>query len=163
MRPLKQGLLSFPSHIFVPNGIYYYRTDIPTYLKHYFQSTEIKQSLKTKDSKLAKVMAISLEYKVQQTFCMIRSGMLPDDVVQGLIGELEQCKTPKSSGELLSGLVADYVKVHESKWTYKTKLEVMGCLKLVVDFMGDIEVKKINRQTVLEFRAKLMKIDLSCL
>jgi integrase len=158
MRPLKQGLLSFPSHIFVRNGIYYYRTDIPTDLKHYFNTTEIKQSLKTKETKLAKVMAISLEYKVQQTYCLIRSGMLPDDVVQGIIGELQQCKTPTTSGELLSGLVADYVKVHESKWTYKTKLEVMGCLKLVVDVMEDLEVKKINRQTVLDFRAKLMKL-----
>jgi uncharacterized protein DUF6538 len=60
MRPLKQGRLSFAQHVFVRNSIYYYRADIPTDLNHYFQSTEIKQSLKTKDSKVAKVMTISL-------------------------------------------------------------------------------------------------------
>jgi len=61
MRPLKQGLLLFRQHVFVRKDTYYYRTDIPTDLKHYFHTNEIKQSLKTKDSKLAKVLAISLE------------------------------------------------------------------------------------------------------
>jgi hypothetical protein len=72
MRPPKQGLFSFSHHVFVRNDIYYYRADIPTDLRHLFISSEIKQSLKTKDSKIAKVMAISKEYKLQQTFCLIR-------------------------------------------------------------------------------------------
>lgn len=158
MRPLKQRLLSFPSHVFVRNGIYYYRTDIPTDLKHIFHTTEIKQSLKTKDSKLAKVMAISKEYKLQQTFCMIRSGMLSDDIVQGMIDELQPCNTKKHTGKLLSGLVADYIEAHESSWTFKTKLEVTGCLKLVVDVVGDLEVKAIHKQTVHDFKGNLMKL-----
>lgn len=62
MRPLKQGLLSFAQHVLVRNTIYYYRADIPTDFNHYFQSTEIIHSLRTKDSKVAKVMAISLVY-----------------------------------------------------------------------------------------------------
>jgi integrase len=157
MRPLKHRLFSFAHHVYIRNGIYYYRVDIPTDLKHYFNTSEIKQSLKTKDSKIAKVMAISLEYKIQQTFCMIRSGMLPDDLVQSLIGEL-QPKTQKLRGTQLSELVEDYVKLHESKWTYKTKLEVMGCLRLVVDVFGNIEVKKISKLMVLDFRSKLMKL-----
>ena len=53
MRPLSSRLSLYSSHVFVRNGIYYYRADIPTYLKHHFLSTEIKQSLKTKDSKNA--------------------------------------------------------------------------------------------------------------
>jgi hypothetical protein len=61
MRPLKQGLLPYVHHVFVRKGIYYYRTDIPLDLQQHFPTTELKQSLKTKDSKLAKVMAISLE------------------------------------------------------------------------------------------------------
>jgi len=93
MRPLKSGLLSFAHHIIVRNGIYYYRADIPTDIRHLFVYSEIKHSLKTKDSKTAKVMAISMEYKLQQTFCMIRSGMLPDDVVAGTglaVAEMEK-------------------------------------------------------------------------
>jgi hypothetical protein len=103
-------------------------------------------------------MAVSLEYKVQQTFCMIRSGMLPEDVIQGLVVELQPSKAPKTRGKLLSGLVDDYVEGNESKWTYKTKLEVMGCLKLVVDVIGDLEVKAIHKQTVHDFKVKLMKL-----
>jgi len=81
MRPLKFGLLSFLPHVYTRNGIYYFRVDIPADIKHYFHTPEIKQSLRTKDSKAAKVMAISLEYRLQQTFCLIRSGMLPDNIV----------------------------------------------------------------------------------
>lgn len=118
MRPLKSGLLSFAHHIFVRNGIYYYRTDIPNDLQKYFPTTELKQSLKTKDSKIAKVMAISMEYKLQQTFCMIRSGMLPDDVLAHMVSELlSRKKKEKPRGLLLSVVVADYLKMYESGWT----------------------------------------------
>ena len=88
MRSPKYGLLSFARHVFVQNSIYYYRTDIPSDIRHLFNSPEIKQSLKTKDSKIAKVMAISMEYKLQQTFCMIRSGMLPGEIVAGMVAEI---------------------------------------------------------------------------
>ncbi len=59
---------------------------------------------------------------------------------------------------LMSTIVDDYIKAHESKWTYKTKLEVVGCLHLVVDVMGDVEVKAINKQSVHEFKDKLSKL-----
>ena len=81
MRPLKSGLLSFVPHVYTRRDIYYFRVDIPTDIKHYFQTPEIKQSLRTKDSKAAKVLAISLEYKLQQAFCLIRSGMLPENII----------------------------------------------------------------------------------
>lgn len=158
MRPLKRRLFSFVNHVFVRNDIYYYRANVPVDLRHHFSTTEIKQSLKTKDAKLAKVMASSLEYKVQQTFCMIRTGMLPDDMVRSLVCELQPHKAQNATKKLLSGLIDGYVQVNESKWTYKTKLEVIGCLKLVVDVMGDLEVKAINKQNVADFRSKLMKL-----
>lgn len=158
MRPPKQGLFSFAHHVFLRNGVYYFRIDIPANLKHYFHASEIKQSLKTKESKIAKVLAISLEYRVQQTFCMIRSGMLPEDVIQGLVEELQPSKAPKTRGKLLSDLVSEYVESNESKWTYKTKLEVEGCLKLVMDVIGDLEVKAVSKQAVHDFKGKLMKL-----
>lgn len=63
MRPLKHGPLSFVSHVFVRNSIYYYRTNISVDLLHYFPTTEIKKSLKTKESKTAKLVAISKWYQ----------------------------------------------------------------------------------------------------
>ncbi|NVN92737.1 MAG: hypothetical protein HXX11_19370 [Desulfuromonadales bacterium] len=159
MRPPKQGLFVYAHHVFTRNGIYYYRADIPSDLQHLFTTTEIKQSLKTKDSKIAKVMAISMEYRLQRTYALIRSGMLPDDVVQGMVTELYPGKqVEKPRGKLLPVVVADYIKVNESQWTYKTKLEVIGCLRLIVDVIGNVEIEKIDKQAVLEFRAKLMKL-----
>lgn len=159
MRPLKQGLLLFRQHVFVRNSTYYYRTDIPTDLKHYFHTNEIKQSLKTKDSKLAKVLAISLEYKLQQTFCMIRSGMLPDDVIQGMVAEMYPHRKPAEPvGIKLSSLIDDYVKANEDKWTHKTKIEIISCHRLIVDVIGNVEVKAISRQMILNFKDKMIKL-----
>ena len=125
MRPLKSGLLSYLHHVFVRNGIYYYRTDIPLDIQKHFPNTELKQSLKTKDSKIAKVMAISLEHRLQQTFCMIRSGMLTDAIIAGMVAEIyPRRKVEKPRGIRLSVVVEDYMKMYESGWTYKTKLEV---------------------------------------
>jgi len=159
MRPLKQGLLLFRQHIFVRNSTYYYRTDIPTDLKHYFHTNEIKQSLKTKDSKLAKVLAISLEYKLQQTFCMIRSGMLSDDVIQGIIAEMYPHRKPAEPvGKQLSSLIDDYVKANEDKWTHKTKSEITSCHRLIVDVMGDVDVMTITRKMVLNFKDIMVRL-----
>jgi hypothetical protein len=134
MRPLGSRLSLYSSHIFVRNSIYFYRTDIPSDLKHYFHSTEIKQSLKTKDCKNAKALAVSLEYRVQQTFCMLRTGMLPDDLIKQVLAGIlpSRQKAAVVSGKLLSEIVEQYVAEKESGWTYKTKLEVVGCLRLVV-------------------------------
>lgn len=53
------------------------RIKIPVDIKPHFPSPVIKKSLKTSDSKPAKLLAVSLEYKVQQIFALIRTGMLP--------------------------------------------------------------------------------------
>jgi len=160
MRPLGSRLSLYSSHVFVRNGIYYYRTDIPSDIKHYFPVAEIKQSLKTKDSKNAKVVAVSLEYRLQQTFCMLRTGMLPDDLIKQVVADIipRRRKAAVVRGKLLSEIVEQYVAEKESGWTYKTKLEVVGCLRLVVDVVGNVEPKEIIKQTVLDFRGKLMKL-----
>lgn len=159
MRPLKSGLLPFTHHVFVRNNIYYFRTDIPSDIRHLFHSSEIKQSLKTKDSKIAKVMAISMEYKLQQTFSLIRSGMLPEEVIAGMIAKLyPRLKVEKPVGKLLSSLIDDYVKAKEDNWTHKTKIEIISCHRLILDIMGDIEIKDISKSTVLDLREKLMSL-----
>ena len=66
MRPLKHGLLSYVPHLYIRRDTYYCRADI----KRYFHTPEIKQSLKTKDSKVAKVLALSMEYRLQRTYTL---------------------------------------------------------------------------------------------
>jgi len=157
MRPLKYGLLSY--HVFARNGIYYYRADIPADLQQYFLTAEIKQSLKTKDSKMAKGLAVSMEYRLQRIYALIRSRMLPEDVIQGMVAELYPGRKVVKPDEMkLSGLVADYEKVNEEKWTHKTKIEVMGCHRLIIDVMGNVEVKAINKQVVLDFKDTMQRL-----
>lgn len=85
MRPLKHGLFSCLSHIYLRKGTYYYRLNVPVDLQQHFPTEEIKKSLKTKDLKAAKVMAVSLEYKTQQAFAMIRTGMLSADMIRQVV------------------------------------------------------------------------------
>jgi integrase len=159
MRPLKFGLLSFTPHIFKRKDTYYYRADIPADIKHYFHTPEIKQSLKTKDSKVAKVLAISMEYRLQRTYAMIRSGMLPEDIIVSMVAEIyPHRKAEKPVGMLLSSLICDYVKAHEDKWTHKTKIEVTSCHRLIVDVMGDVEVKAISKQMVIDFKDTMVRL-----
>ena len=87
MRPLKHGLLSYVPHLYTRRDTYYYRADIPSDIKHHFHTPEIKQSLKTKDSKIAKVLAISMEYRLQRAYALIRSGMLPEEIIVGMVAE----------------------------------------------------------------------------
>ena len=55
-------------------------------------------------------------------------------------------------------MATDYVKMYESGWTYKTRLEVIGALRLIVDIVGNVELKNITKQSVHDFRANLMKL-----
>ena len=88
MRPSSQGLVPFVFNVFARKGTYYYRADIPTDLQQYFPTTEVKQSLKTKDSRVAKCLAIGMEYRLQRIYAYIRSGMLPEDIISGMVAEL---------------------------------------------------------------------------
>jgi integrase len=159
MRPLKHGLLSYVPHLYIRRDTYYYRADIPSDIKHYFHTPEIKQSLKTKDSKVAKVLAISMEYRLQRTYAMIRSGMLPEDIIVGMVAEIyPNRKAEKPVGMLLTSLISDYVKANEDKWTHKTKSEITSCHRLIVDVMGDVDVKTITRKMVLNFKDIMIKL-----
>ncbi len=57
MRPYLQGLSSFREHVYLRNGIYYFRIDIPHDLTQFFPVAELKRSLKTRDPEAAKIAA----------------------------------------------------------------------------------------------------------
>lgn len=146
-------------HLLCCKGQYYYRIKIPVDLKHHFPSPVIKKSLKTTDSKPAKLLAVSMEYRVQQIFTLIRTGMLSDDVVQGMVAELYPRRNDiKRAEKRLSSLIEDYVRANEEKWTHKTRLEVLGCHRLILDVVGDFEVKAISRQMVNNFKDTMVKL-----
>ena len=106
MDQLEVEALFYPSHLICRSGHYYYRVVVPVDLRSIFPTSEVKKSLKTTDPKTAKALAIAMEYKVQQTFALIRGGMLPADQVQGLISDMFPTKRKATrKGRLLSTLM----------------------------------------------------------
>lgn len=70
-------------------------------------------------------MLVAMEYNVHRCFTLLRTGMLPDDVINSMVEELcLKRKVVKHAGKLLSELIAEYVKEKESEWTYKTLFSI---------------------------------------
>jgi uncharacterized protein DUF6538 len=76
MRPLLQGLSTFREHVYLRNNTYYYRSDVPSDLAHYFPTSEVKRSLKTSDPDVAKLAAKALELKALQVYLSDQSWTL---------------------------------------------------------------------------------------
>ena len=162
MRPLQQGLSSFREHIFLRNGVYYFRLDVPSDLLSYFPSTEIKRSLRTSDISTAKFAANALELKAQQAYAMLRTGLLAGDMAKQLV-ESVMPDTRKSSsltkrGKQLSHMISAYTAEKQSGWTEKTQMEVKSVFRLLEDILGNIDVSTITRPMLIELRSTLMKI-----
>jgi integrase len=162
MRPFKQGLCSFREHVFLRNGVYYFRLDIPSDLTHYFPITEIKMSLRTSDQATAKLAASQLELKALQAYALLRYGSLPDDIVQQIVEDVmpqaRKSTTLTTKGKVLSEVITTYTAEKQNGWTDKTKMEVEGVFKLLVDILGDIEVSSITRPRLIELRSGLLRV-----
>ncbi|NVN91912.1 MAG: site-specific integrase [Desulfuromonadales bacterium] len=151
--------MSKASHLITRNRRYYFFIRIPTDLLQFFSSTFIKKSLKTHDRTAAKEEALTLEYNVSRVFRLIRSGLLSDHQVMCMVSELlPKRKGRKSAGVRLSEVMEAYVKEHDKKWGQKTRLENIGSCKLITDIVGDMEVRAINKQTILDLRDKLGRL-----
>jgi integrase len=160
--------LSYPKHILCRNGHFYYKVKVPVDLLHHFPSPVIKKSLKTTDPSTAKAIMANLEHKVQRVFTLLRTGMLDEAMVKDLVNEVSPAKEPrsaasargpsKSRGPFLSKIIRQYTTEKETGWTPKTKMEMEGVFKLLADIQGDIDVTTITKQTMLDLRAKLMRL-----
>lgn len=63
-----------------------------------------------------------------------------------------------SKGKLLSASIQTYTRDKEQDWTAKSKMEMKGIFRLLVDLIGDVTVESINRDTVRELRDNLQKL-----
>jgi len=147
------------NHLVSRKGCYYFFIRVPQDLQQYIPSPHIKKSLKTKIEAEAKEQAIPLEYKVLRAFRLIRAGMLTDDQITGLICDLfpSKMKERRPKKLLLSCIVNKYVVSHEATWTIKTKQEVAGSFKLILDVMGDIEVVLISKKVINDFKSTVRR------
>ena len=72
-------------HIVKRGKWYYYVCRIPADLLHLFPSITIYKSLHTDDVKNARLLTGAEEYRIQQLFLQLRSGMLSKDLEKHLI------------------------------------------------------------------------------
>jgi len=162
MRPFLQRHFYVQKHIYLRNGIYYFRLDIPSDLADYFPASEVKRSLKTSDPSIAKIAAKSLELKALQVYAMLRVGVLSDEIVSQLVEsvmpEKRQSANTRDKGKLLSHVISTYTEEKKGGWTDKTQMEVTGVFKLLVDLLGDIEMTSINRPMLIALRSSLLRV-----
>lgn len=72
-------------HILKRGNRYQYVCRVPVDLLHYFPCKTIYRSLKTRDVKIARVLAVSLEHETQGLFMKIRSRHLDEQTIRQLI------------------------------------------------------------------------------
>jgi len=162
MRLFRQGFSSFRKHVYLCNGIYYFRIDVPSDLAHHFPAAEIKRSLKTNDPDVAKLAAKALELKALQAYAMLRLGLQSEDIIKQIVGgvmpETRKPTVPANKGKQISNVIKTYTAEKQSGWTDKTKLEVAGVSKMLVDILGNVDVATINRPMLIELRESLLRV-----
>lgn len=159
--------MSYPTHLLRRNEHYYYKIKVPVDLQQYFPTPFITKSLKTTDLHDAKTILVAVEYRTHRVFTMLRTGMLDGDMVTRLVSEIIPSKVIKS-GKVhegipairhpLSKMIKQYMEFKEPEWTPKTKLEMGGVFRFLMELLGDIDVTDLTRQAVLDLRAKLMRL-----
>lgn len=159
--------MSYPKHLVVINKHFYFKIRVPVDLQSHFPTPFIKKSLKTADLDVAIAQLVSMEYQVARAFTLLRTDMLDGDMTTKLISEI----LPTSGRTLvktqtdmpvkkypLSKMIKQYMEFKEPEWTPKTKMEMGGVFRFLLELIGDVDVTEITRQTVLDLRAKLMRL-----
>lgn len=160
--------MSYPTHLIKVNSRYYYKIKVPVDLQHYFPRLFVKKSLKTSDLREAKTMLAAMEYSTHRSFTLLRTGMLPPDIIVQMVAELMPskgcsgsmvCKEAQADkGMVLSKAIQQYVADKQVEWTEKTKMEVNSVFRLLQDILGDVDVCSITKPDVVELRANLLKL-----
>ncbi len=153
--------MSYPTHIICRDGYFYYRIKVPVDLQPHFPTKFITKSLKTTDLSVAKTMLVNLEYAIKRVFTLLRTGMLDEAMAKQLVKEISPTKQPiveSTAGPCLSTIIKQYMLEKLPEWTPKTKMEMDGVFKLLLDIQSDIDVTTITKQTMLDLRSKLMRL-----
>jgi len=159
--------LPYPTYLLCLNGHFYFKITVPRDLKPHFPYPFIKKSLKTTDLSIAKAQLVTMEYQAKRVFTLLRSGMLDCDMVTKLVSETmpsKVIKTGKPQESMhtirnpLSKMIKQYMEYKEPEWTPKTKMEMSGVFRFLLDLLGDVDVTDITRQTVLDLRSRLMRL-----
>ncbi len=141
------------------NSYYYFNYRVPNLVNNYFKSKVIKQSLKTKNLKIAKSLATILYNNLQKFIWMVQYQMITstmiDKIVEGfksfnkdrLYTELKESPDPKSwiveDLDIYDDIIKDYKKVKYSNETDYVKDDVEYLIKSYddLDFTEDNKIE----------------------
>ncbi|MDG5467280.1 site-specific integrase [Deltaproteobacteria bacterium IMCC39524] len=149
------------------NQTYYYRIKIPTDLTHLIPSKEIKLSLKTRNLDAAKLLAASVNAKIQSLFGLLRAGVIEDEQIPALIASYLPRKQRlkvvatvyrDTSKVNLTEAIRLFVADKSPRWTTKTKLEFECMFDMLVVLLGNKDLSLFTRADGLDCRAKLMRL-----
>lgn len=138
------------------NGHFYLRYRIPSDLSPLLPQAEIVKSLKTTNLKTAKVSVLPYLQAITQTFSLFRSGFITTEQATGrltdpierkpMVSPTEAATAPQKAcmepvgviprGTLLSAFIQTYTRDKGQQWTAKSKMEMKGIFRLLVDLMG---------------------------
>jgi hypothetical protein len=159
--------LSYPKHLILVNDHFYFKVRVPVDLRSHFPIPLIKKSLKTTDLAVAKAHLVTIEYETKRVFTLLRSGMLDDDMACKLVGNLVPAReslpdkvpnSQQSNTYALSEIMKEYSELKQPEWTPKTKMEMEGVFRLLLDILGDVKVQDITRAMMLDLRSKLLRL-----
>ncbi len=140
------------------NGHYYFRIRVPSDLTEKIPAREIVKSLKTTDRAHAKTLLRTWQHKTEKAFMLLRSDFLTQEQEMELISRFlpQKVSHEKKPNLRLSDAFELYAKEHGRNWRPKSKLEFESSGRIIVDVMGNKEIKSINRSLVKVFRDKLL-------
>lgn len=143
---------------------YYFRMKIPAELVEKVRLPELKRSLGTSNSKLARTQARAYAYRADKLFCLLRSGILADTNVPDYLRENFPSKRKPTlhapAERLVSDAVTDYLKEKEflGSWTTKTMEENKAILKRFVELVKDCTLVAVDRKIMIDAVALLSKL-----
>ena len=153
------------SYLQVRGQTYYYRIKIPSDLRPFFPSREIKRSLKTRDKRAARTLATAYHSKVQNTFALLRAGTTPTpqsaDLISTLLGTtktLQIIEAPTKRIPTLKQLIQQYQQEKAPKWSQKTALEFGGILAILIELMADKPIDSYSREDAIKCREALLRL-----
>ena len=162
---------------------YHFRRRVPADLKKYFPKRffEISRSLGTSSKVIATAASREWAVKTERVFQFLRSGTPDAMKLEYLKSELSISGTlnlavapavsvtpdsvpvpekPKSSEKLISNLIDAYIssKMGAGDWQLKTRQETEFAIRLFIDCMGDMPLRKLNYTVIEAFRDKVSQI-----
>ena len=163
-------------YLYCRNEVYYFCKRIPKDCVESFGGEFIRRTLKAKSKAKAQTLSYRLLYFWEEVFNQVRTGQLPVENVQSTVSAIFKKARITESNKLLesnpilpyqpsaitkiSTIYNEYFKEHSTaeNWKPKTKIDYQSYYVTFVEIVGDIDVKQLNYQLMLEYRNLLCKL-----